>query len=117
LELPCVTVTPGVVVVSVAEICRSVAHPLFLRATLRLTHSLLLMTPLWLPEESSMVKPFDSRFEPPLIEKFWVTVPPLVTTMFAEAGDAVVQFRSGYAAVAMYVPGGTKIEKPRLQLT
>jgi hypothetical protein len=59
------------------------------------------MTPLWLPDESSIVKPFDSRFEPPLIEKFWVTVPPLVTTMFAEAGDAVVQFRSRSAAVAV----------------
>src|SRR5512133_4266031 len=95
---------------------RSTAHPLFLRATFRFAHSLVLITALWLPAESSIVKPFDSRFEPPDIEKFWVTVPPLVTTTFADSGDAVVQFRSGSAALAVYVPGGTSIEYTPLAL-
>ena len=40
------TVTPGVVVVSVAEIPVALAQPLFFNATFRLTHSSLLMTPL-----------------------------------------------------------------------
>ena len=95
------TVTPGVVVVSVAEIPVALAQPLFLSATFRLTHSLLLMTPLSLPDESSIVTPFSWRFEVPPIVKFWVVVPPLVMMTVGEAGEAVVQLRSASAAVAV----------------
>ena len=48
-----------------------------------------------------MVTPFDWRFELPVMQKFWVSVPPLVTVVAAEAGDEVAQLRSASAAVAV----------------
>jgi len=61
VALSCKIVTPGVDVVSVAEIAVSVAQPLFFTPMFRKTHSLLLIMPLPLPPEvvSSIVTPFD----------------------------------------------------------
>src|ERR1041385_835864 len=102
VALPCVMVTPVVDVVSVALMALSFAQPLFLTAMLRLTHSFLLMTPLLLPlGESSIVTPFDCRFELPLMQKFWLTVPPAVGDTLTVAGDADVQLRSESVAVAV----------------
>ena len=96
------TVTPGVVVVSVAEILVALAQPLFFNATFRLTHSLLLMTPLPLPDcVSSIATLFSSRFEVPTMWKFRVVVPPLVMVTVGLAGEADVQLRSASAAVAV----------------
>ena len=49
------TVTPGVLVVSVAEIPVALAQPLFFNTTFILTHSLLLITPLPLPDVASLI--------------------------------------------------------------
>src|SRR5436190_1188860 len=101
-ELPCVIVTLGVVVVSVAEIAVSFAQPLFLTATLTLMHSFLLMTPLLLPlTVSSIVTPFDCRFDAPDMQKFWVVVEPEVEMTETLAGDALERLRCGSAAVAV----------------
>ena len=96
------TVTPGVLVVSVPEIPVALAQPLFFNAIFKLTHSLLLMTPLPLPDGvSSIVTLFSWRFEVPTIEKFCVVVPPLVMVTLGEGGEADVQLRSASAAVAV----------------
>ena len=96
------TVTPGVLVVSVAEIPVALAQPLFFNATFRLTHSLLLMTPLPLPDvASSIATSFSWRFEVPTMEKFWVVVPPLVMVTVGEGGEADVQLRSASVAFAV----------------
>src|SRR6266478_5500927 len=102
VALPCVTVTPAVDVVSVAEMADSVAQPLFLTGRFRLTHSLELTTLLPLPDvESSIVTPFDSSFEVPVMQKSWVVVPPLLTVAEALAGVEVAQLRLMSAAVAV----------------
>jgi hypothetical protein len=101
VALPWTTVTPGVDVVSVAEIADSVAQPMFSTPTFRLTHSSRLTTPLPLPDESSIVTPLDWRFEVPVMQKSWVAVPPLVGLTGAEAGVALAQLRSASAAVAV----------------
>src|SRR5438874_10437931 len=98
VALPSTTVTPAVVVVSVAEIAVSLAQPLFLTPTFRRTHSFLLTMPFALPVESSIVTPFDSSLDVPVIVKFAVTVPPLVGFTVVEAGEAVVQLRATSAA-------------------
>ncbi|PYJ85580.1 MAG: hypothetical protein DME70_09330 [Verrucomicrobia bacterium] len=101
MEFPLTTVTPGVVVVRVAEIAVSFAHPLFLRPRFKSTHSARLTMPLLLPPESLIVNPFASSFEVPVMAKFWVTVPPPVGATGAEAGVAEAQLRFGSAAVAV----------------
>src|SRR4029077_4495408 len=90
---PWTIVTPGVDVVSVAEIAVSTPHPLFLTRRFTLAHSLLLITPFAFPDESSTASPFPSSFELPDTQKFWLAVPPLAG--FTEAGDGagVVQTR------------------------
>src|SRR5690348_3166795 len=76
---PCVIVTPGVVVVSVAEIDVSVAQPLFLSGRSMRTHSFLFTTPLLLPVVASLsTVPLLCRFEEPVMQKFCVVVAPLV---------------------------------------
>jgi hypothetical protein len=94
-------VTPGVVVVSWAEMAASPAQPLFLTPSSRFRHSNLLTLPLLLPSESSIATPFASSFEAPVMTKFWVTVAPPCGWTVAEAGDAAVQLRSASAAVAV----------------
>ena len=94
-------VTPAVPVVSVPEMAVSVPQPLFLTARLTLAHSLLLITPLAFPDESSTVSPFASSFEAPDMQKFWLAVPPLVGLTDAEEGEALVQLRSGSVAEAV----------------
>ncbi|PYJ17596.1 MAG: hypothetical protein DME96_05485 [Verrucomicrobia bacterium] len=101
MEFASTTVTPGVVVVSVAEIAVSFAQPLFLTPRLTSTHSARLTMPLLLPSESSMVKPFASSFDVPVIWKFWVTVPPPGGATVAEVGIDEVQLRVGSAAMAV----------------
>src|SRR2546423_2867636 len=101
LALPSTTVTPGVVVVRVAEIAVSFAQPLFLTPRFSLTHSARLTIWLLLPSESSIVKPFASSFDMPVIEKFCVTLPPPGGATVGEAGDALVQLRFASAAVAV----------------
>ena len=98
------TVTPGVVVVSVAELAVASAQPLFFNSIFRLTHSLRLMTPLPLPmmsrRQSSRRSP--RRFEVPVMVKFWVVVPPLVMVTVADwQARRDVQLRSASAAVAV----------------
>jgi hypothetical protein len=94
------TLTPGVVVVSLAEIAVSFAQPLFFTPRLSFTHSNRFTMPLLLPDESSIVMPFASSLDTPVMTKFWVTVPPPGGETIAEAGDAPVQFRFGSAALA-----------------
>src|SRR2546421_3010885 len=101
------TVTPGVVVESAAEIALSFAQPLFFTPRLTRTHSDLFTMPLALPVESSIVKPFASNFEAPVMEKSWVTVPPPWGETVAEAGAALAQLRFASAAVAVKLPAGT----------
>ena len=102
VALPCVTVTPAVEVVSVAEMADSVAQPLFLTPRLRLMHSFLLITPLLLPEvASSMVTPFDWRFDVPVMQKFCAAEPLPGTVTEAEEGVLLVQLRAVSAAVAV----------------
>src|SRR4029078_4203633 len=97
------TVTPGVVVVRVAEIADSPAQPLFLTPRLSFTHSAGLTRPLLLPSESSTVKPFASSFDTPVTVKFCVTAPPPGGETVAEAGEDDVQLRSASAAMAVCV--------------
>ena len=94
-------VTPGVEVVTVAEIADSLAQPLFLTPRFSRTHSALLITPFPLPVESSIVTPFASSFESPVMVKFCVAVPALVTKTGTEPGVALEQLRSKSAAEAV----------------
>ena len=57
--------------------------------------------PLLLPSESSIVNPFASSFDVPVIVKFWLTVPPPGGATFAEGGVAEVQLRLASAALAV----------------
>src|SRR5947207_15314590 len=102
-------VTPGVVVVRWAEIAVSFAQPLFLIPRFTFTHSALLTMPLLLPNESSIIRPFASSFDVPLMMKFWTTFPPPGGETEAEAGDADTQLRAGSAAAAVSLPAGTMI--------
>src|SRR5436309_12749248 len=97
-------VTPGVLVVSVAEIAVSFAQPLFLTPRFSFTHSARLTMPLLLPSESSMAKPFASSFDVPAIWKPCVTVLPPGGATGAEAGVDEVELWSGSAAVAGQLP-------------
>src|SRR5260370_30269355 len=94
------TVTPGVVVVRVADIAVAFAQPLFLMPRFSFTHSARFTMPLPLPNESSIVKPFASSFDVPVMMKFWITVPPPGGETEVEAGDADTQVRAASAAVA-----------------
>ena len=95
------TVTPGVVVVRLAEIADSAAQPSFLTPRFTFTHSARLTMPLLLPSESSTVKPFASSFDVPVTVKFCVTVPPPGDATMAEAGDDDVQLRAVSVATAV----------------
>src|SRR5439155_8182475 len=101
--------TPVVEVVKVAAMADSLAQPLFLTVTFRLTHSFLLMTPLLLPlTESSTASALNWRFELPVMQKPCVAVPPLATVTPTVAGEPIEQLRSESAALAVYVPAGTE---------
>ena len=94
-------VTPGVVVVRWPEIAVSLAQPLFLIPRFTFTHSALLTMPLLLPNESSVVRPFASSFDVPLMMKFWTTFPPPGGETVANAGEADAQLRAASAAMAV----------------
>ena len=98
---PWTIVTPGVDVVSVAEMAVSTLHPLFLTLRFTLAHSLLLITPFPFPDASSTASPIASSFDAPDMQKFWLAVPPLVGLTDAESGEALVQLRSGSVAEAV----------------
>jgi hypothetical protein len=87
--------------VSVAEIAVAFAQPLFFTPRFTNTHSLRLTIPLLLPIESSIVAPFASIFEVPVIVKFWVTVPPPVGETGIGPGVAEAQLRFASAAEAV----------------
>src|SRR5882672_2397494 len=109
VELFWVIVTPAVPVDSVAEMTDSLAQPLFLSGTVSLMHSSRLTTPLLLPfVASSMVRPLVCRFDAPDMQKFWFVVEPEVAMTETVAGVPLVQFRSESAALAEYVPAGTR---------
>src|SRR6476660_6267425 len=75
-------VTPGVAVVSVAEMFESARQPSLLMPIVSLMHSSLLTTPLELPRLSSTVTVPRSSFALPVMQKFAVAVPPLATLTF-----------------------------------
>src|SRR5450759_2568863 len=95
-------VTFAVPVVRVEVIAVSLAQPLLLTVTFKLTHSLALMMPLLLPVvESSIATALNWRLELPVMQKFCVAVPPLPTVTEGDAGVEEVQLRLESVAVAV----------------
>src|SRR5690242_19870234 len=111
VDVAWVIVTPAVAVVRVAEIAVSSPQPAFLSGTLSLMHSSRLTTPLLLRFAASLiVRPLVWMFEVPVMQKFCDVVPPDVAMTETVAGEPLVQLRSVSAALAVYVPAGTRME-------